>query len=157
MTKVNLLKASVLLAAALCIGVSCNKDNNTTPTNPTNPSTKTPKEMLTGKWKITHEITDANSNNTPDDAEKVALDASKEYYYTFNADGSGLMEIKDSNIDTSFNITWALKDNDTKLNIVSPLDSPTNEIVSLTDTELLAWVNTDKPSEPRKWEIAAKQ
>lgn len=155
MKRMKFTPAALMAAAALVLAASCNKTEDPAPVTQTQ---KTKKEMLTGTWEVTHTAKDANSDNTLDESEKSTLPAGDYTITTLNADGTGTMKLKQGALDTTFNVNWELRNNDDDFFIkVVGLDSATNSIVTLTDTEFIVWDNTDKPSDPREWSVMKKQ
>lgn len=115
-----------LALLSLCL-VACNKDE-----------AKTKKELLTGSWTIVKTAHDDNNNGVAEDSEIRAVPAGNRNVETFFTDGTGMLSIKNSLINTITYFQWQLVNGDQGLQITPEGESGTTvTLLTLSETDLV--------------------
>lgn len=119
MRKLLLYISSVCLAGAFFM--SCVKKGPDT----------TPATIITGHWQVVQTATDDNDNRKLDPEELRDMDPSITDYYLFNANYTGIEEVKYNGIPTDYSFIWALPNSSQFLQIfLVGHDSTTYHIIT---------------------------
>lgn len=106
------MKYAMLFTVLSIALLSCSKD-------PVDDSSKRD-ALTTGTWKLTGSMTDYNKDGTyEEDSYAIYADCEKDNFYTFQADGSGIIDAGPtkcySSAPQTSTFSWSFKDNQTRL------------------------------------------
>ncbi len=133
---------NLLLSATACailLFAACKKDDNTT-TTPTTPATSKKTLIVDGKWQWSGLAVVYNNNGKDSlvDGWSVVKDCDKDDFFTYTADGKGVIDEGSTKCDTdpqTKNITWELINNDTQVKVTDDKGPSILTIMELTTTQ----------------------
>jgi len=150
---VNVKSLVGILAIGLVAFASCKKKSD-----------DSAKAKLTGKWKLTKEAYDANSNGTMDASEVVPTSDSVSETITFNGDGSGSVGYTIMGVSGSLPFSWKLINSDKDIVVTSTqpgsttATSDTSHIESLTSSDLeISGTDNSSGTAIKSWSFLHKQ